>query len=1190
MTTRVFLALGLAAVAASCSRDLTLPVEPGAGALAGRVLLARPGQVEKVPLAGVEVNLLGSGLTAVTNAGGTFELSDFEASSGLVLFRVTVAGEVRQRLLEVADYGTGPKRRVNVGDIVLGASASVRGKVLRGDISAKGGHGGTTIFVPAGPFTGYTNDDGSFVVERMPEGPLELYAFRQGYAPLTLGSINLRAGEVVTLADFNLSVAPNQTPGSMSAKLAFRPEAAGAGDAQVRLVDESTGAVVTATVSEALEVNAPDVPVGLYRLIATRSGYSQLDVVNVLIVASTEAKVGTLTLTTAPYFDAGTPPRYDPDAGRIDAGETPPDSGVIDAGTGLCSSQAECQMGRWCDPKVARCVPLCANDVDCGFGRVCQQSTKTCVTSCAGMCGAGQVCNAQNICQSVCDGAFPCPSGQKCAAGMCVPECSVNADCQSPFLGCDFGVCRRNTFCNNDFDCTREQVCVLNQCAQRPTDAGFAPDGGGWADGGLLFTCNSPCQCKSGERCSSGFCLPDVVPTRFVALDGGGDGKTPDSPSGDLFTSAFDGGAAAVALLANETWDMGAKSLRVGDGVSLNGGFTRCGTGRWVRDQSSRTILTGTGTAGLSGVIDVATTLSEPINSLGLSQLNVRLTGGAVCGRGAITLRVGSGGQRLNGVKIEDVNGDMSIACSGNAQLNPFISMSSVRLAEVRRVRLDSFVSTNGLAPASVISATSSSGTFEDISSGTVTAGYTSSVALNFDNPPEPLVFRRIDFGQWSTQNNQIWHGIEIQGCGGNPLLIEDSKVVYDLPTSGASAEGVPIYVEGCKNSTLRRLLVSSDGSIQSLHQSTAGIKLVDSQGVLQDSVIIVPTSAVNIAANVGLWLEGTEMSWSVDRVQIVGKPGQVSGSGGYLTGQGGIGVLAWNASLGVTRITNVSVSLSGSPGLNGLLMANLNPAVDIAVTDSQFDVSGIGSINEVRAAAVNLASVKLERLSLSAANAVVVTGVRITNGATVELYGSSIRALASNGNSSLVPVNNPYGSIGVLLESAGSPPTLRAIGNTIDPVGVPVQASTVGMWCRDTPTLQLFQSNIVTAGQGTDSRFIAQLNPFSGTGCYAAANYKNNYFFGYTGGPVSPSEKLFDAGILTTGVSNTFGNTQGCFLSAASLPDGGTGFPHYLAPGSPCVDTGAIGTRINGTLVGVDRFGKTRDGGLGPDVGAVEL
>jgi hypothetical protein len=89
----------------------------------------------------------------------------------------------RQRLVDLRDYGAGPGRDVTLPTLTLGRNAVVSGKVLRGDVTTGSGHRQTTVFVPQGPFSVQSGDDGSFVLDQMPEGTVTLAFFRGGYRP-----------------------------------------------------------------------------------------------------------------------------------------------------------------------------------------------------------------------------------------------------------------------------------------------------------------------------------------------------------------------------------------------------------------------------------------------------------------------------------------------------------------------------------------------------------------------------------------------------------------------------------------------------------------------------------------------------------------------------------------------------------------------------------------------------------------------------------------------------------------------------------------------------------------------------------------------------------------------------------------------------------------------------------------------
>ncbi len=214
----------------ACSRDLSLPptASQGPGSVSGRAVIAVPGQVERQPAAGATVSLLSSTAQVTTTADGLFTLNGITQTSGGVLFRYgeTDAGSYTlQKLIDLADIGAGPGRLVNIGDVLLAEPASLHGRALRGDVvDERGGQAGTLIFVPEGPFTTYTADDGTFALEELPEGTFEISAFRAGYTGVTLTGVEARAGEDMTLRDIVLALETG-TPdaGAIAGSLSFIP-------------------------------------------------------------------------------------------------------------------------------------------------------------------------------------------------------------------------------------------------------------------------------------------------------------------------------------------------------------------------------------------------------------------------------------------------------------------------------------------------------------------------------------------------------------------------------------------------------------------------------------------------------------------------------------------------------------------------------------------------------------------------------------------------------------------------------------------------------------------------------------------------------------------------------------------------------------------------------------------------------
>lgn len=1170
-------------VVSGCSRDLFIQDPPGPGSVSGRVVLAEPGSTEKRPLGGAEVRVLGSGFAATTTPAGTFTIEGLELPSGTVLVRAEVGGSLKQRALQLAEFGTGPTRHVDLGDIVLGENARLRGKALRGDLTGPTGHGGSSIFVPGGPFAAITADDGSFFFDQLPEGPLELYVFRTGFVPISLGGIRLRSGETVELREVSLTVDPNPQPGTVRGSVSFIPEASGLGDTKVELVAPTM--TVPLTVAADFTFSGANVPVGLYRLSASRSGYTQIDVFNVLIVSGREANFGQLTLTTAPPFDPGPGPMTPDsgfDAGLPDAGTDAglPDAG-LDAGAGpFCAVQADCSAGYWCDR--SRCVPLCQTNPECGFGRVCDPVTRTCVTSCTGTCAAGEICNGANVCQAVCDLTFPCPSGQRCTAGMCGPECVLSSDCGDPFLVCDLGICKRSGLCSTDVDCLREEVCTSGQCGARPTDAGVRPDGGTWTDGGLVFSCSAACDCRSGEICADGFCAPDLIPTRFVRFGADGGGASANDPSGSI-TPMPDGGV--VALIASDTWDLGSGTLSLLPNTRLAGGFTACSATRWSRSQSARTTIASTGTGATPGPIFLNGNAMNPVSNAALSNLVLRVTGTARCSNVFNHIRFAPN------LTLTDVDGDMQLGACGLSTRTDFMRIEDSNNLTLRRVRLvnNSGGSGNGTGFLQVVR---SNGLIEDLSSAPVSIN-SDQHTLRFESPTGTSTLRRINLARWVGQSGLTDQQILVQGCGDSAILIEDVYAQFQGMQTGTTGVSTVLTIDDCNAITMRRVVLDGAGHSGILHTNDVyGLELVNSGGTIDDVTVALPSPTVNVARTAGVRITGPRATWQLSRVNVTANGGSGTDStGGPTIGMGVQGIRINAVNQGPLVIRNASVAIKNNIAPHGIYVHSTNvPSSLISILDSSIDVEGNNSCGYDAVGVHARAPLRIERNQISAGNAAYAAGLFLA--ASTEVYGNVIRLGPSAGTStclSRMAGSGTWGNWGVHLFQAQNF-TTRLIGNTIDPAGMFANAMTVGVGCFGAASLTM-QSNIVMAGRGNESRLLGpEQSIASATTCWnGSTTVTNNYFASVTGN-TSANERLLDGGVVLNGgmgSGNTFGGTTSCF-APGTLSDGGA-FGYFLAPGSGCADKGVIGVRNDMTPVLLDFFGRPRDAGTGPDIGAVE-
>lgn len=555
---RLAVALVLAAALDAC-RDLTVPgqgMEKEGGTVYGTVVLAEPGGGYG-PAAGAQVGLLGSSVSTTAGMQGDFLLDGVQVTHGNILFRYGDGSSAKQRLVRIEDIHAGPGRDIGIGEVVLSENAELHGRVLLQDhVTARGGHGGTQVFIPQSPYAGMTADDGSFAIVGLPEGHLSLSAFHAGYQSASLSEIDLRAGESFAVADLVLVPDTTSTPGAVHGHVVLQPT----GSAPITVAAVDSGGLAHGVAATNGDYAITSLPPDLYSIQASAPGYATAVLPNVLVKAALDVAV--------PDIVVG-------QGGQVDAGFVAVDAGCTHCGAS-CATSLDCPATQWCDDHL--CRPLCGSAADCGGGRACDATTHTCVTPCTSGCPVGQLCDPdRNACVPGCDLSTPCPASLHCGlAGVCVPDCLSAADCGA-HQTCKAGLCANDGTCGKDSDCPPSQLCITGICSARPT----AP----LDDAGLIFGCSSACECKSNEVCYDGGCTPS--------------GLTPDV----MLSLASDAGALAaalrqpgvIALKGGETWVLDAGLLIPDGGVVLSGGWVACSPTRWVRDPASRTTLTNPG-------------------------------------------------------------------------------------------------------------------------------------------------------------------------------------------------------------------------------------------------------------------------------------------------------------------------------------------------------------------------------------------------------------------------------------------------------------------------------------------------------------------------------------------------------------------------------------------------------------------
>lgn len=273
-------------LALGCELPIALPgapEPPKPGTLSGRLVLEQPATGKVVAAAGATVQLLGTNVTSIANEEGRFVLGPILGDEGTILFRHGDAETVRQRLSKLSQLGARFGLDLSAGDIPLRENASIEGRVLLADRASGRGHRGITVFVPEGPFTAWSGDDGSWSLPRMPEGRVTLAFFRDGYAAASAGPFELQPGQSLVVRELLLPIAPpdpEEVP--VRGLVRFDPPLSDA--TRTEVTAHSATGQVTFEVAADGRFAGPLRP-GLYELEFAYEGYGRVSLRNVLVVA-----------------------------------------------------------------------------------------------------------------------------------------------------------------------------------------------------------------------------------------------------------------------------------------------------------------------------------------------------------------------------------------------------------------------------------------------------------------------------------------------------------------------------------------------------------------------------------------------------------------------------------------------------------------------------------------------------------------------------------------------------------------------------------------------------------------------------------------------------------------------------------------------------------------------------------------
>ncbi|MBL8940713.1 MAG: carboxypeptidase regulatory-like domain-containing protein [Archangium sp.] len=564
------------------------PPPPGPGTVQGTLKYSQPGRSGLLAAKNGHVVLLGNANEARTDDEGRFALGGITEATGSLRLFVDLDGDGaidRQRVMTLESIGAGPGRDLALGEVVLGRNARLSGRVLRGDLTQDAFHLGTTVFVTGMEYSTFSADNGGYVLDALPEGPMQIAFVRNGYLPETRDVV-LEAGEDKRLTDVRLVANPS---GAATATGKVVSSAGPIGQARVRAVS-SEGAVAVNTADDGTFKLGP-MPSGAWLIGVEAQGFKSVSLGRQLLNpgANDLRTVTLITGTSMPLdLDAGLPPPQ-PDAGADrDAGT--PDAGQLDAGSGggaaggaaggssggsaggssggsaggLAGGSAGGAVaggsgggagggsaggavgGGSTDGGAADagaplgCGGACSAGFFCSSGVQCQ--TASCgLTSCGGACndgrcyasscgaqtcGIGEVCD-QSTCRPLACAGVTCGAGAQCAAGRCLSQL------------CRYGTCAPGSVCVNatcvdvrcvDVDCGPAATCFAGVCLPTTSQAG-SPCAPGFVFVGGRCT-DVACQgltCPAGSVCRVGQCNPSGLYIAGLLYPEGRTNLTPET-------------------------------------------------------------------------------------------------------------------------------------------------------------------------------------------------------------------------------------------------------------------------------------------------------------------------------------------------------------------------------------------------------------------------------------------------------------------------------------------------------------------------------------------------------------------------------------------------------------------------------------------------------------------------------------
>ena len=242
------------------------------------------------------------------------------------------------------------------------------------------------------------------------------------------------------------------------------------------------------------------------------------------------------------------------------------------------------------------CVPNCGKD-NCVSGTTCDVPSGLCVdTACVGVKCGPGTACSKGKCLAPCDGIL-CPHGTTCVVGACIDPC-VGLSCDADQV-CDGGTCVTTCSCAA---CPGGKTCSANGTCVEPSCAAVTCQTGQYCSAGACIDSCSGAMCPGGGVCSKGVCGPPMGTGGAGGQSGSGGASgtagTGGGSAGVGGAAAGNGGTGGNGGTAGKSGAGGASAGAGGASAGAGGANAGGAAGKSGAAGASAAAGTGGGTAG----------------------------------------------------------------------------------------------------------------------------------------------------------------------------------------------------------------------------------------------------------------------------------------------------------------------------------------------------------------------------------------------------------------------------------------------------------------------------------------------------------------------------------------------------------------------------------------------------------------